>query len=376
MAKLTAAQLRTWTGMLYSASPNSTPSPASAGGPSPSVLPDGLNGGKCGPEAVPVNPSPRPGRKAGLKMSGISGPTSSASFPSNALSLFLGSRLREKLASVGSMEYSQTWKESATPAGRRLLVHTASGRRISDSEFTGELDGWPKTPMAGDGDGGVMEIRPGTTGKYKLRDYAQLAGWQTTTTQMSSSGRKPSGKPNLQGQAWLCGWATTRAKDGTNPAGMSTERQEAGKAPDSLHQQTKLVGWLTATRNDYKGAPYQMANGKKFLTLIGAAALAGWPTTTTRDSKTDGKDAPNRAGGPSLPGLILELFLVPTGKRVVLAPEFSLWLMGYPEEWVTAAPGAKDWLEAQAALESECSREAATPSSPPSPRSLLERLWK
>jgi hypothetical protein len=41
---------------------------------------------------------------------------------------------------------------------------------------------WPKTPMAGDAEGGTMEIRPGTTGKYKLRDYAATAiGWSSPT---------------------------------------------------------------------------------------------------------------------------------------------------------------------------------------------------
>lgn len=275
------------------------------------------------------------------------------------------------------MEYRQTWKEKVTPAGRSLSVHTASGRPISDKEFTGwatvttsddaqnmekralrgkkwgfgtalslgtavrltgytpratdgtnggpnqaggalshdvQLTGGEKTPQASDGQGGVMEIRPGTTGKYKLRDFAHLAGWPTAQTHD----------------------VTTRGN----------------------------------TMADGHTKPHDLSNA--------AAEWAGWPTTTTRDSESEGKDGENRTGSPSLPalvrGVITELFLVPTGRRVVLAPEFSLWLMGFPEAWVTAAPGAKDWLEAQAALELECSKDRETPSSPPSPPSSSEPI--
>jgi len=36
--------------------------------------------------------------------------------------------------------------------------------------------------------GGVMEIRPGTAGKYKLRDEAHLASWPTTSTRDHKGG--------------------------------------------------------------------------------------------------------------------------------------------------------------------------------------------
>ncbi len=41
--------------------------------------------------------------------------------------------MRRRLAAAGSMEYSETWKAKATPAGRRYLAHTASVRRTSGS---------------------------------------------------------------------------------------------------------------------------------------------------------------------------------------------------------------------------------------------------
>lgn len=110
------------------------------------------------------------------------------------------------------------------------------------------------------------------------------------------------------------------------------------------------------------------------------AALTGWATATARDMKSEHgseemmRRKSERPEGKPLSkqalGAITGLFRVPTGRRAVLAPEFSLWLMGFPEAWVAAAPGAKDWLEAQAALASECSEESGTQSSPSSPPSL------
>jgi hypothetical protein len=58
---------------------------------------------------------------------------------SDSLSQRIGLALQKSLPAVGLMEYSQTWKEKVTPAGRRYWAHTASARRISDSGSTG----WP-----------------------------------------------------------------------------------------------------------------------------------------------------------------------------------------------------------------------------------------
>ena len=290
----------------------STFSPGLVDGTLPCNSPAGPSTDKFGPQAAPVSHSHLLAKEEGWPTPDTSGRTPFGSLKSIALTRFLGNRLREKLDLVGSMEYSQTWKVKVTPAGRQLSAHTASARRISDKGFTGwptanvpnggrtpkagtigptgmmadgtkrqvdlqmaaQLAGWPKTPQASDGDGGVMEIRPGTTGKYKLRDYAQLAGWATART----------------------------VTGGAESAESAERKQELG-------------------RTESGGGDLQ------------AQVL----------------------------GVISELFIVPTGKRVVLAPEFSLWLMGFPEEWVSAAPGAKDWQEAQAALETECSKDQGTP---------------
>ncbi len=337
---------------------NFTPSPALADGPSLSSSPAGPKIKKSGPGVAPASPTaPRASKKA-TPTSATSGPPSSPLSKSDALNLSLANRLRARLSTVGSIEYTQTWKELATPSGRRYWAHTASARTIYVNVSTGaptlapfatpqchdtnprgagnrenpkgggaclawdaKLTGWPKTPAACDGEGGTFDvmkaIRENLNPKAKLRDRALVAGWPTASVFLAA------GDPEkVQARRAEC-----KERHGNNGFGMNLEQA--------------------------------------------AQSLAGWPTTTTRDSKSEGKDGPNRTGAPSLPavalGVILDLFFVPTGRRVVLAPEFSLWLMGFPEAWVTAAPGAKDWREAQAALELGCLKDQGTPSSLPLP---------
>lgn len=155
-------------------------------------------------------------------------------------------------------------------------------------------------------------------------------GWPTPCTQDGPNGGPAQGADRLPGAAALAGWSTP----------LSTDHQRGRMTDEAMERERNRPGASAGLSLD--------------------ARLAGWPTTT-RDCKSDGRDQPNRAGGPSLSGMIFALFRVPTGRRVVLAPEFSLWLMGFPEAWVTAAPGAKDWQEAQALLGEECSKALATP---------------
>lgn len=113
----------------------------------------------------------------------IYGPSFSTSSLSAALSQSLANRLRQKTDLLGSTLYSLTWKERATPSGRLIPALRASVRRISGTGCTG----W-RTPSASDPEGGVMEIRPGCEGRYKLRDEAHLAGWPTPTMRDAKGG--------------------------------------------------------------------------------------------------------------------------------------------------------------------------------------------
>lgn len=261
---------------------------------------------------------------------------------------------------VGSIEYSQTWKESATPAGRRFWAHTAVGRRISDSGSTGAppfpwntpratdgsnggpnqangalcfdvnlaafpVEGWPKTPAACDGVGGTFDvmkaIRENLNPKAKLRDWALVAGWATAAA--TTWGGSPEAHLERKRKAIEAG-------------------AKMGLVVSCLDQQAMMAGWPTTNAANVKGA-YENPE-----------LLKARKDSIHQNNLQDAVQFVDR-------GLTFVWFPVPTGRRVVLAPEFSLWLMGFPEAWVAAAPGARDWLEAQAALASECSREQETP---------------
>jgi hypothetical protein len=145
--------------------------------------------------------------------SGLSGSTSSASAN---LTLYLANKLKARLNTDGSILFKLTWKESVTPSGRQVSLLRASVRRISDTDCTS----W-RSPQKSDGEGGVMEIRPGTTGKYKLRDEAHLASWPTTSTRDHKGGyvggRTRNGKVSTDTLD-----VTAQLVSGVTPIGLTT----------------------------------------------------------------------------------------------------------------------------------------------------------
>ena len=77
--------------------------------------------------SCPVSLSARPAKaKAGPTIA-TSGRYGIASSASAALQSSLVSRLKQRLATAGSMLYRLTWKESVTPSGRSVCLLRASG---------------------------------------------------------------------------------------------------------------------------------------------------------------------------------------------------------------------------------------------------------
>jgi hypothetical protein len=99
------------------------------------------------------------------------------------LTLSLANKLKARLNTDGSILFKMTWKKKIISSGLQVFLLRASVRRISDTDCTS----W-RSPQKSDGEGGVMEIRPGTAGKYKLRDEAHLASWPTTSTRDHKGG--------------------------------------------------------------------------------------------------------------------------------------------------------------------------------------------
>ncbi|KKM71136.1 hypothetical protein LCGC14_1433600, partial [marine sediment metagenome] len=124
---------------------SSTPSPASASGPTRSGSPGGPTMSRSGPARALASRSASQVLGGELPTPDTSGPSGDASSRSAALQSFLESRLRAKLAGRGSPLYVLTWKHWDMPSGPPICALRARAPRTSGSGF----GGWP-TPCAGD----------------------------------------------------------------------------------------------------------------------------------------------------------------------------------------------------------------------------------
>jgi hypothetical protein len=199
---------------------NATSLPASAGGPMQLDLLAGLTTDPSGPAAPPASPSPSRGEARRKRTRAISGPSYSALSPPERPLSSWESRLRQRLARIGSTECVLTWKASATPSGRPLSRLVPSMRPIA--EIACGL--WP-TPRANEGTGDKIPL--GRTGGLALKQ-AVWDLWQTPVADDAvdrAKGKVNSrGEPKLSGQVvamWPTPTSLAPAKGGNNEAGNS-----------------------------------------------------------------------------------------------------------------------------------------------------------
>jgi len=189
--------------------------------------------------------------------------------------------------------------------------------------------GWP-TARANDGTGSQMP--PGREGGHSLKTATQLVGWATPRSEPSGGGNASRAeKARLEDLVQIAGWPTPMAG---NPG---TENYNAAGSTDSSRRTVALVGWATLMTRDHKDGA--STNSAPINGLLGRQVwLAGWNTPRATDGS---KGGPNQAGG-ALPadaaltlGAATASFFVVTGNFAgcLLNPRFSLWLMGFPDEW-------------------------------------------
>lgn len=235
----------------------------------------------CGQVPAPANLSARQAKALGLLTSGTCGQPSTGSSTSAALTSFLGNKLQEKTASLGSTLYALTWKTRATPAGRLLPQLVVSGRRTSENDCTG----WP-TPRANDAEKRGMVADDPRNG---LVSMANLAAWPTPTV------------GNADG--------SQMAKN-ASPTGV---RADGSKATVSLPQVASFAAWPTHAARDWKDGRSNL-HGQNSRPLNEVAMLTGPTRLTVSGEMLTGLDAGMESGGQ-------------------LNPAHSRWLMGLPPVW-------------------------------------------
>jgi hypothetical protein len=223
---------------LLTAAASATCDPRTSPGPSSSTPSPGLRAGRSrcgsqagqmdlrfGPAPVPANPSAPPAAAAGPPTSATCGPSGSASSASADLQSCLASRLRALTDSRGSTLYRLTWKERATPLGRRICALRASAPRTSGSGCTS----WP-SPKARDCHGGSPERATRTHPGPALNDAATLAPWPAPRVGNGGTGspeRADNRKARLEDTVFL-------ATPGPMPSGSPAETDGSGQLNPSM----------------------------------------------------------------------------------------------------------------------------------------------
>ena len=300
MVKSIPAQLSMWHLMTSEGSHSATSSPGSAAGPTPSASPDGPTTGLSGQDRARASRSRSQAKALVLTIQGTCGPTFIASsVPSGPLSSW-ESKLRERLAMVGSTEFALIWKEKATPAGAPISQLSRSTPRTFASGSIGSLKVW-HTPTC---------------------HNAKEAGYPAEFTRNTIS---------LTAEAHIATWPTPTKADGDGGHGMGTasvtgKRENGTKITVSLPGVVKIVStWPTPTsvnrvRDEEtlaKCAAFRLRNAnQKTVPLYLGEVVAN----TVHSGQTP-------SGSPDQ-----------TGNRGALNPQFPCWLMGYLTVWDACAP--------------------------------------
>lgn len=279
--------------------PNFTFSPALADGPLPPALPDGRTTASLSPVPARASRSRSRAKVPELLMRGTYGPTfSESSVPAGPLSSW-ESRLRQRLAKVGSSECDLTWKVSGTTAEgllSRLVPSTPRTVEI-DSGLLLEADYW-RTPRASDGEKGGPNQAFGAGGQPLPAQAYQAAHWSTPTVRDANS----------------------LAKCTRGAGSMAKGNQLIEPLVVQVHS---AAMWPSPT----------LPSGGQT-----------WPEGTTLEGmRPDGKKSQVTLNNV-VHGILQSGLSATTGKRGVLNPAFPCWLMGYPIVWVFCGASAMQSL--------------------------------
>lgn len=256
---------------------------------------DGRTIDPCGRDHAPASHSASQGSEKEPMTGAIYGPLFGGSSPSENLQSSLANRLRQRMAAYGSPEYALTWKLWDMKSGPPICALRASVRRIKGRDCSG----WqpPKTPTGG----GQAERMTAGGGRRKLEDQVLMAGWATPRANDAEKRGMVSEDPRngLVNQANMSGWPTAQARD-----------WRSGKSNQHRVNSRPLNGVAMNSGNLVHGG----------LALMGTFVESLHERINFRGA--------------------LEPFIRPkkvSSKSRMLNPRFSLWLMGFPQEWASCA---------------------------------------
>lgn len=185
-------------------STSATSLPELEDGPTPSSWPESPAITPSGPDPALANLSARQARELGLLTSGTSGPHSTGSSDSAALTSSLVSKLHQNLVFTGGMKWQLTWKATFTPALRSIYRLRASGHPTSGADCSG----WVTCSSTDAKASGYLRNR---AKGGPLREQVPLAGWPTPKVQNANApGLHGEGGADLQ---TVSGWATPKVQD-------------------------------------------------------------------------------------------------------------------------------------------------------------------
>jgi hypothetical protein len=282
-------------------------------------LPDGLMVTRSGQVRARANRSRSQDSAPVQTIQGICGPTSFASsVPAGPLSSW-ESRLRDRLAMIGSTEFPLICKVKTTKQGRSISRLSPSMRRTSDSVSTGSQSEatWPTTMAGTPAQKGYNEA--GNTDSSR-KTVALIAGpWPTP--QVDSFRSRSGDRKHEMGLDQLARftpqhWPTPRAHE-AGPDFAKRDRSKTGMDLPALAAEverdtigTVAAPWPTPTAvqlgnslESYEAMKTNMKSGKRTAItslpqMAEATAKTAWPTPTETDSSSSRRHGYMLTGHP------------------------------------------------------------------------------
>jgi len=256
-------------------------------------------------------------------------------------------KTRQCLLLGGLESFSETW-----PKWGMMRDGECSERVMPVLPTSGTGSGYWRTPNASDGEGGIMEMREGASGHYKLRDHVMPVNakmWPTPSANEDATGT-PDGKMQwMLTQAAKSGcttrkeykdggtktrqtWPTPTTMDHVDRKKMRPSRAATGRTTGYLSEAILPKMWRTPTAAETKN---QAFSNQIYLQNQVGAVPKKWPTPTQSDGM-GGPGNSGRAGGENLR----------TQCKGQLNPSWVEWLMGWPIGWTDLRPLEMDRFRA------------------------------